>query len=150
TKTREERIATEQAAQQEAERSRQIQQQAITWVNRTNEVSRQNKWRVSVHSDPIPIEIVPYPMTLKIETPVITVAGGEPTELAVSVTREFGFGSEISFELRPPGGLGNFRFQDQTRIEANKNAAKFKLATDKNAKPGDYEVELIVRMNFYG
>jgi hypothetical protein len=147
TETRAKSMEAEQAAQADVQLSQRMQQEATSVLNRNNGVARQQKLRLSAHSDPIRVEIVPYPIRVKLNAMPLTLKAGETIQFAPSVVREFDFDGEVTFQLQ---GVNGLRFEQADRISKGKDRAALPILVDRNAPVGEHELTFIIRMNFNG
>lgn len=147
TDTRTKSIAAEQAAQADVQLSQRMQQEIGNRLNQVNNVARQQKIRLSAHSDPIRVEIVPYPVKVKLNAMPVIVKAGEKFQISPTLERDFGFDGEVTFQIQ---GVNGVRFEQVDRIKQGQVQATLPIVTDRNSPVGEHELEFIIRMNFNG
>jgi hypothetical protein len=147
TETRTKSIAAEQAAQADVQLSQRMQQEIGNRLNQVNNVARQQKMRLSAHSDPIRVEIVPYPVKVKLNAMPVIVKAGEKFQLSPTLERDFGFDGEVTFQIQ---GVNGVRFEQDDRIKQGQVQATLPILTDRNSPVGEHELLFIIRMTFNG
>jgi hypothetical protein len=143
-------MEAETKARQDRDQGNQVRQQAEQALQQASNITRQRAIKAPIYSAPLTLEIVPYPCDVKLSSDRLTIRAGEESELAVIVKRDFDFKDELTFAIQPPAGVGGWSLSQNAKIERDKNDGKFALRIDQNAPPGQYEAELIIRMQFNG
>ncbi len=134
------------ALAQEAQRlKQQADQQAQQKQNESNPQNR-NLWAPST---PVTIKIAEYPVNVAGPPETSTVKQGEMLELAVQVTRLYGFDQPVNFQLILPGGVGGIGIQN-LQVPNGQTEGKFTLNAQANATPGTHTLTLRTQMNWNG
>lgn len=142
-KAAEKAVADNQAAQQ-------AQQAAQQRARETAQIAQPKDVRYLVHTTPVTIEVVPAPFTIAFQPAEVTLkAGGDPVDLAATVTREFAFAGDIKFEAQPPQGVAGVAFVDMANVVPGaQNTGALKLKAEANAQPGTHAVRIRMRYPF--
>jgi hypothetical protein len=92
------------------------------------------------YSTPIDVRITASPITLAPPAPIASVKAGAKVDVAVSVTRLYGFADPIDLTLAAPQGVAGFTAA--VNIPKDKSQATVSLQLAPDAKPGDYTLTL--------
>jgi hypothetical protein len=107
---------------------------------KSSDAAKEKKVKVWFTSLSIPLEILSAPATLKTPAGPVTLKPGDKAEVALEVTREFGFADEVKVELVP--GNAPVKLASALTIPGAQTGAPAVLVADKAAKPGTYPVTL--------
>jgi hypothetical protein len=108
-------------------------------LKKATEGAKEKKIKVWFSSLSVPVEVVAVPVTLKPAAESVTVKAGDKAELAVEITREFGFADEVKLEL--VAGSAPVKLAAVTAA-GTQASAPVTFTADKGAKPGTYTVTL--------
>ncbi|MEZ6055755.1 MAG: pre-peptidase C-terminal domain-containing protein [Planctomycetaceae bacterium] len=151
-------VATEakSKADMELQQTQQFQQQAQQEKQRADQVANQKQSEanprginVNVPSNSVTIKLAEFPVNVDAMAEAVSVKQGEKAEVAVKVTRLYGFTAAVSVQTQLPGGVGGVGIQN-VNIPDNQQEAKFEISTAPNATVGEHTCTLRLQMNFNG
>jgi hypothetical protein len=115
-------------------------------LKKATDGAKEKKIKVWFATPSIPVEIVASPASIKPAAETVTIKAGDKTEVAIEVTREFGFADEVKLELT--GAAGPVKLAAAVTVGGNQAQAPVTLLADKAAKPGTYTVTLRGSLKF--
>ncbi len=110
------------------------------------DAAKEKKIKMWVASQPVIVEILSHPVSLKVPAEV-SVKPGEKAEVEVKAAREFEFADEIKLELVAPQGSG-LRLAEPAAIAAGQSQGKLAVLAEKTAKPGTYALTVRAQVKF--
>ncbi len=115
-------------------------------LKKAAEAAKEKKIKVWFASLSVQLEVVASPVSIKTATDAVTFKAGEKAEVAVDVTREFGFADEVKLELA--GAATPVKLAAAVTAAGNSAQAPVVLTADKTAKPGTYSVTLRASLKY--
>jgi hypothetical protein len=105
--------------------------------------------QVTYYSTPVTVKIAPAPLKVEATPPSAALKPGEKQELAVNLSRLYGFAEQVSLSLVVPDQSIGVKAPD-VNVPKDQSAGKLVLEAGPNAKPGEHQATLRAKLSFNG
>ena len=117
-------------------------------LGKLRQAAQPRRRRFYVHSQTVLLEVVDTPFQLSLDKTAIDLNIGEEMEITAKLARELEFDGDVAFSIRPPQGTGGWKLSGNTKLQKNSTELKFKFATERYAKPGNFEGNVIANYRY--
>ncbi|MEE2640509.1 MAG: hypothetical protein VX768_07780, partial [Planctomycetota bacterium] len=115
-------------------------------LNLARQASQQRRRRFHVHSDPIRIEVKPYPVTTTLSQSRFSLEQGASQKIRIQMKREFDYQGTVTFQLRPENGVSGWAFKTNPKLSAQQESVEAEIFVQKYAKPGQYTGQVVATL----
>lgn len=147
---RKQAVEVETKAKDESKLAADAKRQADDRARAATDAAKPRDFKSFVPSQAAVVQVVPAPFAISLGTADINLkTGTEGNELTITITREFGFDSEVRLEVQPPPGATGVKLSDKSAtVPQGQEKAKLLLLADPKTKPGRQVLTLRARYKF--
>jgi hypothetical protein len=127
----------------------QQKDQAVQVARQKAEAAKPKNVNVALYSTPVTVRIAPAPVKIEASMPGTPMKPGEKQELAVNVSRLYGFADQVALSLVVPDASIGVKAPD-VNVPKEQAAGKLMLEVAPQAKPGEYKALVRAKLSFNG